>query len=219
MIPLSPEWWPYLTMKTKDPVSKCWYFFIAKCLPFSVSISCAIFQRLSNALAYITDYRLSKVVPHRGISNYLDDFLKIALSQSNCNLMLKIFHQICEELCVLFSKEKTVWASLFMVFLGILLDGHNHVLALPTEKIEKANVWFQVALENKKIKVKDMQKMTGLLNFMNKAIVPGRNFTRRMYNKMSGKTGCLKLHHHIYLDKEFRADCLIWLKLLQNAEQ
>ena len=37
-----------------------------------------------------------------------------------------------------------------------------------------------------------------------------------MYAKISGKTKNLQLHHHIYLDKEFRADCLIWLKLLKE---
>ena len=102
------------------------------------------------------------------------------------------------------------------VFLGILLDGQNYLLALPDEKIAKAKMWLEVTLDHKKIKVKDVQKLMGLLNFLNKAIVLRRAFTRCMYAKISGKTKNLQLHHHIYLDKEFRADCLIWLKLLKE---
>ena len=117
---------------------------------------------------------------------------------------------------VLLAKEKIVWASLFVIFLGILLDGNNHLLALPQEKIDKAVNWLQLVLTNKKVLVKDVERLTGLLNFLNKAIVLGWAFTRCMYAKIVGKTKGLKQHHHIYLDQEFTADCIVWLKLLKG---
>ena len=102
--------------------------------------------------------------------------------------MLRIFHDICNYLGVSLAKEKIVCASLVVVFLGILLDGQNHLLALPQEKIDKAVNWLQLALNNKKILVKDVERLTGLLNFLNKAIVPGLAFIRQMYPKIAGKT-------------------------------
>ena len=63
------------------------------------------------------------------------------------------------------------------------------------------------------------KKFARHLNFINRAIVPGRAFTRRMYAKFSGiKDGnmMLKQHHHVKLDKEFKMDCKIWEMFLQD---
>ena len=95
LVPLSPKFWPLLTMWVRNAVTKEWNYFIDKCLPFGASISCTIFQRFSNALAHIHKFRLKHMV-HKGITNYLDDFLNIALSQVKCNIMLENFHRLCK---------------------------------------------------------------------------------------------------------------------------
>ena len=120
-------------MEAKNPITNKWCYFVDKCLPFGSSISCRIFQRFSNVLAHITDFKL-KHIPDRAITNYLDDFLKIALSEALCNEMIQMFHEVCEALGVPLAKEKTIWAVLQIVFLGILMDGNNKILALPEEK-------------------------------------------------------------------------------------
>ena len=59
--------------------------------------------------------------------------------------------------------------------------------------------------------------MTGLLNFINWAIVPGRAFTRAMYHKLATKDSrgrLLKQHHHVSLNKEYILDCKVWLNFL-----
>ena len=63
--------------------------------------------------------------------------------------------------------------------------------------------------------------MTGTLNFLNQAIVPGRVFTRRMYNKMESKIHKadgqeLKPYHHVNIDREFKNDCQVWLNFLKH---
>ena len=77
------------------------------------------------------------------------------------------------------------WADVFMTFLGVLMDGKRHLLAVPEQKITKAINIISRILSKKKATVKELQSMTGLLNFLNRAIVPGRAFTRRMYAKFS----------------------------------
>ena len=66
-------------------------------------------------------------------------------------------------------------------------------------------------IARRKIKVKDIQKLTGTLNFLNRALIPGRTFTRRMYAKLTevkkGVKRVLKDHHHVTLDAEFLRDC------------
>ena len=216
MVPLSPKWWAILTMKAHNPKTGKWAYFVDKCLPFGASISCAIFQRWSNALTHLAHFELRYKVIQRAISNYLDDFLNFALVKQHCNKMLTTFHKLCAELGVPIAKEKTVWASLMVVFLGILLDGKNKLLALPIEKICKATYLLRLMLNNKKATVKDIQRITGLLNFMGRAIYPGCTFTRRMYSKITNKMQNLKEYHHVNLEHEFRADCMVWLRFLSQ---
>ena len=130
LIPLSIWSWAWLIMSAMDPVSKKWKFFVDKCLPFGASISCAIFQRFSDAIKHITQYRTSR----RSLSNYLDNFLFLAYTRQLCNQMIKGFLKVCDEIGVPIAMEKTEWATVRLVFLGILLDGERLILAIPEEK-------------------------------------------------------------------------------------
>ena len=79
----------------------------------------------------------------------------------------------------------------------------------------------------------ELQSCAGLLNFLNKAIHPGRAFTQHMYAKFSQVVGMsetgegqldamstkkLKPHHHISLDSEFRSDCEMWQEFLEQGK-
>ena len=57
LIPLKKSCWKWLILKVQDLVSGQWKFFVDKCLPFGASISCAIFQRFSNALKHLIEYK------------------------------------------------------------------------------------------------------------------------------------------------------------------
>ena len=62
--------------------------------------------------------------------------------------------------------------------------------------------------------------MTGILNFLNKAIVQGWAFTRGMYQKLKIKDkngNPLKTCHHVTLSKQFKEDCRIWKIFLTNT--
>ena len=52
-VPMNKESWCFLILKAEHPVSKEVYYFVDKCLPFGASISCAIFQAFSDAVAHI----------------------------------------------------------------------------------------------------------------------------------------------------------------------
>ena len=82
--------------------------------------------------------------------------------------------------------DKTEWGTDIIVFLGILLNGRYHFLAVPESKKMKALNSLKLLSQKKKGVVRDLQSLAGLLNFLNRVIVPGRAFTRRMYVKFSG---------------------------------
>ena len=102
-------------------------------------------------------------------------------------------------------QEKTVWPTTRIVFLGILVKGDVHMLGLPLEERLKALNLLNFLMSKRKVTVKQIQNLTGLLNFLNRAIFPGRAFKRRMYAKISMKeynNFKLQGHHHINLDSE-----------------
>ena len=53
-----------------------------------------------------------------------------------------------------------------------------------------------------KMTVHELQKITGFLNFLGRAITPGRAFTRHLYGYVRGKV--FKPHHHIRLTQEMK---------------
>ena len=67
----------------------------------------------------------------------------------------------------------------------MLLDGRHLVLAIPDEKRVAAIEMIELLLNKKKTKVKELQQLCGFLNFISKAIFPGRTFTHHMYTKFS----------------------------------
>ena len=176
LVPMSRSSWPWLVMKARNPVTGEWQYFVDKCLPFSSSISCSHFQRFSDALKHLLQYRTAM----HSINNYLDDFLFVAATLLLCNYLIQEFLDRCEELGVPIAFDKTEWASLKIVFLGILLNGQTMSLVVPEEEQLRAVNMIQLLLNRRKAKatVKEIQTLCGYLNFLNKAIVPGRAFTR-----------------------------------------
>ena len=219
LVPGARKFWPLLMMRASNPVTGQVAYFLDKCLPFGAGVSCALFQEFSESLAQILMYLIG---PQRAatcrVVNYLDDFLFIATSQHDCNTMVRTFIELASELKVPIAVEKTIWATTCFKFLGILIDGKRRMLMVPPDKRERARHMLQVCVDRKKATVKEVERLSGYLNFLNKAIFPGRAFTRRMYAKIDVKIRVLKPHHHINLDIEFRSNCQVWLKFLDHTD-
>ena len=216
ILPLKVRCFKWLVMKAEDPTTRKTYYFVNKFLLFGASISCSHFQCFSNALKHLVqflwntrrlelddDYDINEFIEF--IINYLDDFLFIA----KANRMMQCFKNMCDTIRVPVSEEKSEWGSCCMVFLGILLDGNRLILTVPEEKRCRATNMINQILSKRKVTVKDIEKLAGFLNFLNKAIVPGHAFMRCMYAKFAIQKIRLKPHHHITLDSEFKEDCRV----------
>ena len=83
---IKPQHWKYLIMKAVNPMDGQTYYFVDKCLPFGASISCSHFQRFSNAVKHIVQWKTKK-----NLVNYLDDFLFAALMTFLCNNQVEMF--------------------------------------------------------------------------------------------------------------------------------
>ena len=229
VLPLNKQSWRWLVMKAKDPDTGVIKYFVDKCLPFGSSISCALFQKVSDGLKCIAQYRIGRT---DFLTNYLDDFLFLATLLCECNRLLWEFIAMCEEIGFPLSTDKTFWADLRMVFLGILLNGQTLTLSIPLEKRTRALDMIQRLMHKNKATVHELQQLCGFLNFLNRVIFPGRALTRRMYSKFAGKfrydvspfnnvkkhtcSMKLKAYHHVRLDSEFCLDCKVWFSFLNQ---
>ena len=211
--------WRYLIMKAKSPIDGCWYYFVEKCLSFGASILCHHFQEVSNCVAHIVKSRI-----HQDLINYLDDCCFIHLLKQVCNGHMREFLDVCNRIGLPISPEKTIWASTLMVFLGFLIDTLNKQVLIPCEKIARGrnmiNFVLKICAEKKavhrKITVLQLQKICGFLNFIGRAILPDRAFTRRLYAKLQGSNGKLLPHYHIRVTEEMKRDLEMWDTFLQD---
>ena len=196
--------WRYLVMKVVSPIDGKTYYFVDKCLPFGASISCSHFQRFSNAVKHIVQYRTK-----RSLVNYLDDYFFAALMKLICNCQVQEFLKMCEEIDFPVSMEKTFWATTKLTFLGLLIDTLNQCVCIPIEKVNKAVLLIESIInkKSKKVTLNQLQKVCGFLNFLGRCVIPGRAFTRRLYTYTSSDK--LKPHHHIRVNNEIREDLLM----------
>ena len=210
-VPLRKDQWYLLVMKAYHPISKKLYYFVDKCLPFGSSISCAIFQAISDAIAYLVEFKTKK--PN---VNYLDDYLFVSALKRMCDSQVQIFLDICEQICFPVALEKTYWGECMITFLGLLLDTIRQVVCIPVDKFEKALEMIDYFLQkkNKKTTVLQFQKLCGSLNFLCRCVIPGKTFLRRLYSATANPK--LKQHHHVKITQEHRQDLLAWRFFLEH---
>ena len=148
--------------------------FLDKCLPFGASISCAQFQKFLDALQFLAEYRIKVTMC---IANYLDDLLFVAWLKIECDWTTNQFLEMCKEIRCPVAVDKMEWRTV-IVFMGCLLDGQNFCLAVLQEKKSQAINQLENIINKKKVIVKELQSLLGLLNFLCWAIVLGIFFQK-----------------------------------------
>ena len=129
---------------------------------------------------------------------------------------MMIFLDMCAEVGFPISKEKTVWATLQIVFLGILLNGPSFTLSIPLEKCLCAQQLIEKFLHSKKATIRELQQLCGYLNFLTRAIFPGRTFTRRKYAKFADP---LRMQRHkIAVENQAVSDSNALVKFCKNLK-
>lgn len=86
------------------------------------------------------------------------------------------------------------------------------MVRVPVHNSNKLVSLLQKFIDRESITLKELQSLLGKLNFVTKAIVPGRAFVRRMHNAI---IGIINPHHFIRLKQEMKDDMQLWLNVLQ----
>ena len=109
--------------------------------------------------------------------------------------------------------EKTVGPENVLAFAGIELDTLRMEARLPLDKTEKCKTLVSTFLRRKKVTLREIQSLIGLLNFACSVVVPGRAFLRRLIDLTRGVKSP---HHFIRLNKSSKADLVLWQSFLDD---
>jgi hypothetical protein len=103
--------------------------------------------------------------------------------------------------------EKTQAPTTSIVIYGIEVDSTKMECRLPLDRIQKISDQLNSFKRRKKVTLREMQSLIGLLNFACSVVVPGRTFLRRLINLTCGITNP---KFYIRLNKAARADLDTW---------
>ena len=145
-------------------------------MPMGCASSCRTFEMFSMALEWIAKKHLP--IPH--LIHILDDYLMRRLVFNNAALTFKIYY-LCQYLGVTTAPEKTVGPQNILSFAGIELDTLSMEARFPADKSEKCKLLISSFLRRKKVTLREIQSLTGLLNFAcSSVVVSGRAVLRRL---------------------------------------
>lgn len=175
------------------------------------SSSCQIFETFSTAL----EFAARKQPDIKSVTHILDDFFFVAPSQGQCNKALHQFIELCRQIGVPISEEKTHGPATCMTFVGYEIDSQASQVRLPMDKVQKCKDQLHQFLQRRNVALVELQSLIGLLNFACRVIQPGRTFLRRIIQLTKGAKASKK-HHRVRLTREAKADMRMWLSFLEN---
>jgi hypothetical protein len=194
IIPIHPHDHAILGIKFNG----CFYF--DQYLPMGCASSCSIFEEFSYALQWIAHTKGG--ITH--IVHVSDDFLILSGQNKNvCNQNLKTFLKICNTVGVSFKEEKNVNTQTTMAFLGIELDTIAMEARLPLDNVLKIKNSTSEMRVRRKVTLRDLQSLIGLLSFACCVVQPVRTFLRKLIDRTKG---IQQPHFHIRLNKESRLE-------------
>lgn len=187
-------------------------FYIDKCLPFGLSLSCSLFEKFAKMLHWAVVNQSSIDT----LDHYLDDFIFIGPSDSdNCSVLMHTFSKICDTIGVPINDEKTVGPTTLLTFLGLDIDTVTMTLRIPIEKLERLKTKLSPLLSVKKVILRDLESVIGLMAFCSKAIPSSRAFLRRFYDLLASVKN-KKPFYYVRVNNEVKEDVKLWLKFLKS---
>ena len=204
LLPIHPDDFVLFGFKFND------YFFFDKCLPMGCSASCQLFEKFATFIEWLVRCRSKS----SSVEHYLDDFFFVGKAYTeDCQFMMSTFRDICCEIGIPLAEDKTIGPSSTIIFLGLEIDTEKMVVRIPFEKLNETREKLLVILRSKKVTLRMLQSLVGLLNFCARAIPPVRAFNRRFCDAMSGVR---KPEHFIRVSHNMKEDIIMWLKFLDE---
>jgi len=188
-------------------------FFVDKALPMGASCSPAHFERFSTFLEWVT----METTHSSSMCHYIDDVFVCGMKgdrgPQSCIALLDGFRKICRKFGVPLAEEKTVGPTTKIVFLGLQIDSIEQTVSIPQNKLVSVKAKVQHALQSEKLTLREIQSLIGSLQFVCKAVSPGRAFLRRLIGLTCGVTSP---HVKLTITNGAKCDLRMWLVFLES---
>ena len=207
LVPVHPDDQPLLGVRWRESVYR------DRMLPFGLRSAPKIFSAIADALEWCVRQNDVQSVYH-----YLDDFIVLGRPGTDeCGRSLEQLSRTCTELRVPLAAHKTEGPTTCITFLGIEIDSVAGELRLPPAKLQRVQELLREWGDRKACTRRELESLIGTLNHACKVVRPGRSFLRNMINllHMQGRAS-RKPHHHIRLNRPFRADLAWWRTFAQS---
>ena len=117
-----------------------------------------------------------------------DDILLAAMTEKLCKDQLQLFLFLCDYLGIPMAPEKTCGPSTKLSFAGIELDTLLSEARLPPKKIEKCISIISEFLGRKKVTLREIQSLNGLLHFACSVVRYGGLYVQYTKENISAQT-------------------------------
>ena len=184
-------------------------FYYDRCMPMGCSIACSTFEKFSVFL----EYCCQEVAGSRDTLHYLDDIFFVGKSAIECRHLMCSFQAMCERFGVPIAQENTEGPVTAITFLGLELDSVIGQVRVPQDKVSSLLEKIRVVLGKEKVTRRTLQSVVGSLNFVCRAVAPGRGFLRRLIDLSSSVR---EQHHKIRLSSGAREDLEAWQHFLSS---
>lgn len=184
-------------------------FFVELRLPFGSRSSPFIFNNFADAICWI-------LIVHfciQFVIHYLDDFFVANSDRHSCQADVDTILHAFGMLGIPVAVDKLVGPSQCITYLGIEIDSRELTIRLPQAKLIDLLSILRFWSDRKKCTKRELLSLIGKLSFASKVVKPGRLFLRRLIDLAASVE---RLNHHIYINKEAKADIQWWEKFLTS---
>ena len=178
-------------------------------LMFGASQAVGIFHRLSNSIVRMVKRR--KLIGN--VVNYLDDFLVIAPTKYQCQLLMDEVLKLIVSLGFDINWQKVVYPAQVVTFLGIEINSVTSYLSIPASKLAEIKSKLLLWVGKKSTTKHELQSLAGTIAWGAKCIRAVRPILRNIIDLYKG----LKLpSHHVHLPSCIKSDVLFFLSGVQS---
>ena len=202
LLPVKPDQWHHLCYHWQGN------YYVDLVLPFGLRSSGAIFNQFASLVRWI-------IINHyhfRRIVNYSDDFFAVlAKNMEIAKSQLKTIIQAFKDLNIPLAVDKIEGPDTSLIYLGIIINSLLMTIEVPEEKLIEAKATLNKWINRRTCTKRELKSLIGKLGHIGKVVRPGRMFTRRLIDL---STTVERMHHHITLNAEARADIQWWIDFL-----
>ena len=186
-------------------------------LPFGLRTAPYLFNLFADIFHWILEDQLQGRRLPAKIVHYLDDFLIILPSTADLISYSKIFNKLAEEVGLAIKESKNEEGTVAS-FGEIEIDTEKMIIRLPTKKLLKARQLVQTTMNQTSLLLRELQQITGYLNFVATVVPLGRTFLRRLYN-MQLHFPTERKHFRRRISIEAYKDLRWWSRVLARAPE